>query len=239
MSRFLVESGRNEPALKAAFCQRLIVEVLIELACRDNQATWDKLIDLAIWLNNLIHKLQQIPWTSQIFLHTWSTWASADQLSKMEPHRTHRTWEPSQVQTGRQETGMVVFLLWTTQPLHHNLSERTKNLLYCDCDWDLLLTPSPLQWVLASFFHFSQWYYKLRWKTQMKLVVNDTRSSDSVLPALIDSGTAPNFIDCDTAIQLQLPLLPHQEPPQISIINGGHIGTGTITHAGPFQLQKI
>lgn len=43
-----VESRWNKPALKAAFRRGLNHNILTELACRDDEATLDLLIDMAI-----------------------------------------------------------------------------------------------------------------------------------------------------------------------------------------------
>lgn len=47
------ESGWNEPALKA-YWQVLNPEILTNLACRDDEATLNSLIDLSIHLDNLL-----------------------------------------------------------------------------------------------------------------------------------------------------------------------------------------
>lgn len=44
----------NEPALKVTFCQGLNPQVLTELACQDEQATLNSLIDMFIQLDNLL-----------------------------------------------------------------------------------------------------------------------------------------------------------------------------------------
>lgn len=51
-------SGWNEPALKAAFCNRLNMDVLMELASQDKQVSLDSLIDLMIHLTNLCWNCQ-------------------------------------------------------------------------------------------------------------------------------------------------------------------------------------
>lgn len=48
------ESEWNEPALKAVFRRGLNESVREEMACRDDEATLDSLIDLAICLDNLL-----------------------------------------------------------------------------------------------------------------------------------------------------------------------------------------
>lgn len=48
------EIGWNEPALKATFHRGLNGEILVELACRDDEATLDSLIDMAIRTDNLL-----------------------------------------------------------------------------------------------------------------------------------------------------------------------------------------
>lgn len=49
------ESGWKESALKAAFRHRLNHDILTELACQDDEATLDPLIDMAIRVDNLLH----------------------------------------------------------------------------------------------------------------------------------------------------------------------------------------
>lgn len=46
------ESKWNDPALTSAFCHGLRTEILHELACRDDKATLDSLIDMAVRTNN-------------------------------------------------------------------------------------------------------------------------------------------------------------------------------------------
>lgn len=53
-----VGSGWNKPVLKAIFHQGLNPEVLTELTCRDDKASLDSLIDLAIHLDHLICNCQ-------------------------------------------------------------------------------------------------------------------------------------------------------------------------------------
>lgn len=48
------ERGWNEPALKATFHQGRNSEILTKLACQDDEATVDLLIDLAICIDNLV-----------------------------------------------------------------------------------------------------------------------------------------------------------------------------------------
>lgn len=48
------ESGSNKTALKAAFHLGFNPEVLTDLACRNDQATLNSLINMAIQLDNLI-----------------------------------------------------------------------------------------------------------------------------------------------------------------------------------------
>lgn len=48
------ESGWNKPALKATFHRGLNVHVLVELVSQDDEAALDSLIDMAIWLDNLL-----------------------------------------------------------------------------------------------------------------------------------------------------------------------------------------
>lgn len=49
-------SGWNELALKVTFQRGLNEMVLTEMACHDESLTLDSLIDLAIRLDNLLHK---------------------------------------------------------------------------------------------------------------------------------------------------------------------------------------
>lgn len=48
------ESGWNEQALKAVFCQRLNTNVLGQLACCDKEASFDAVTDLIICQENLL-----------------------------------------------------------------------------------------------------------------------------------------------------------------------------------------
>lgn len=48
------ESGQNESALKVVFQQGLNTHVIIDLACHDDEASFNVLRDLAVWLNNLL-----------------------------------------------------------------------------------------------------------------------------------------------------------------------------------------
>lgn len=50
----VAESVLNEPALKATYWQGLNPKILTELACRDDEATHNSLIDLYILLDNLL-----------------------------------------------------------------------------------------------------------------------------------------------------------------------------------------
>lgn len=49
----VADSGWNDLALKAVFCQGLEASILTELTCRDEQYTLDLLMDLAIKLDHL------------------------------------------------------------------------------------------------------------------------------------------------------------------------------------------
>lgn len=49
------ESGWNELALKSMFQKGLNTDVLTKLACQDDEASLDDLINLAICLDNLLH----------------------------------------------------------------------------------------------------------------------------------------------------------------------------------------
>lgn len=53
-------SGWNKPALKLAFRHGMNDDILTEMACRDDQATIDLLIDLAIHLDNPLCKQNHV-----------------------------------------------------------------------------------------------------------------------------------------------------------------------------------
>ena len=66
---------------------------------------------------------------------------------------------------------------------------------------------------------------------QMK-VFGEIRWKDTLLSisALVDSGSAGNFIDVHTAKRLGVPLLPCKPPLRISSVDNQPIGTGRISY---------
>lgn len=62
------ESGWNKPALKVIFCQGLNKSIHKEMACRDNKALLNSLIDLIVHLDNLLY--DQTPRSKILMLQT-------------------------------------------------------------------------------------------------------------------------------------------------------------------------
>lgn len=60
-----------------------------------------------------------------------------------------------------------------------------------------------------------------------------------VFSALIDSTSAANFLDRCTIVWLHLPLRPLNTPIPLHFVDGGPIGTGTITHCTPSLTFQI
>lgn len=131
----------------------------------------------------------------------------------------NRPYQAESCRLEEEETGAIVFLLWKAQPLHFHLrivmeSPTTTTAISPE------RTPAPSKVSPTQFLSFQS----LILQAQIKY------SGDfSVLPALIDSGVAANFIDPKTAIQLKFPSLPLQHPLHIRTIDRGPISTETIT----------
>lgn len=55
-----IDSCWNKPALIAAYCQGLNTKIVIELACQDDLASLDSLIDLSIHLVSLPNNRRKV-----------------------------------------------------------------------------------------------------------------------------------------------------------------------------------
>lgn len=64
------ESQWNEPALKAEFRKGLNKNILTELACRDDEAMLDSLIDMSIWIYDLLRDRRSTPSHFPVSEHT-------------------------------------------------------------------------------------------------------------------------------------------------------------------------
>lgn len=60
----------------------------------------------------------------------------------------------------------------------------------------------------------------------------------SVLPVLIDSGSAGDFMDHETAVNLRIKLVKLRTPKKLHTIDRGPNGTGFVTHPTPPVLMK-
>uniref|UniRef100_A0A3B1JLN1 ribonuclease H n=1 Tax=Astyanax mexicanus TaxID=7994 RepID=A0A3B1JLN1_ASTMX len=193
-------SGWNDSALVLVFQRGLREEVQKELACRDDDLTLERLIGMAIRLDNLIRERYHSP--------------RSYPEDFPEPMQLGTTRLSNQERARRHVMGLCLYCGTAGHLIRDCVSSPKREL---SRDAPPSCTGVSVQPHTLSLKPFT-----------VPITVHCLVSSSST--ALLDSGAAGNFIDEDYAQELKLQLFPLKHPLNVQAIDSQPVGHGKITH---------
>ncbi|KAI4874718.1 hypothetical protein NFI96_007697 [Prochilodus magdalenae] len=235
-------SGWNEPALVVAFRNGLHPDLLKELACRDDGLDLDKLIALAIRLDQLKRGAVQSARRassarSRQLACSWSVGALPRPTSRVSGNSVPE--EPMQADSAR------------LTPAERSRRRQEGLCLYCGEEWYLLrdcrtrprgnlpaappkgrknrprseVVSSPTPGMVA--------------KSMQIPVTLRYRGLSLTFPALIDSGAEGNFIPTRVAKQLSIPVVTLNHSLRLSAVDGDPVGRGVVSFITPSVTMAV
>lgn len=181
------------------------MEVLKELACREEQVSLASLIDLAIHLDNLFQNYQ-------VYQESLSTAGSLD--------------FPDPIQITCTKLSHMEHKMRRSKSLCYYCSSSDHAVAGCP-EWKKAASP-PKPAESATSSSNTTVLSPFQFLTLQSFMLSVQIIHVFIFPALTESGASANFIN-DNHVQLKFPMQNLQHPLRISTIDGGHTGSGTIT----------
>ncbi|MBN3298509.1 OPSP protein, partial [Amia calva] len=201
-------SGWGEASLIALFCRGLCDDLQAELACKGDTLDLEQLIHLAIRLDNLMRSRGKRSLSATSRLFTRSSFKPSP-VTEPEAMQIGRTRLPAEERQRRIQQRLCLYCVQSGHfrdacPNLPGSSSATPQKSVSTCP---LITPAQCMLSVRIQLHTQHVF----------------------LSALIDLGSAGNFIDRRTAEHLNLPLSPFLPPLNVRAINNQPIGSSPVS----------